>query len=159
MPRRARLAPGLALTQARAMHPTLDAVPEDAAADAQLLEYIADWCLRYTPLVACDAPDGLLMDITGCAHLYGGEAALIADLSARLERASFAFSIAVASSIGAAFAAARYGAAGSHTNGDERKVLSPLPLAALRLRRKRSPRWRASASNASPTSSTCRARH
>ena len=127
------LAPGLALTQARAMHPMLDTVPEDANADAQLLEHIADWCLRYTPLVACDAPDGLLLDITGCAHLYGGEAALIADLSARLERASLAVSIAVASSIGAAYAAARYGAAGRHTNGDERKLLSPLPLACLRL--------------------------
>ena len=46
------LTPGLALTQARAMHPALEAVPEDADADAQLLEGIADWCLRYTPLVA-----------------------------------------------------------------------------------------------------------
>jgi protein ImuB len=127
------LAPGLALTQARAMHPSLDAVPEDTDADAQLLEQIADWCLRYTPLVACDAPDGLLLDITGCAHLYGGEKTLIADLSARLERAELAFSIAVAGSIGAAYAAARYGAAGRHANGDERKLLTSLPLAALRL--------------------------
>lgn len=127
------LTPGLALTQARAMHPSLDAVPEDAEADTQLLEHIAGWCLRYTPLLACDAPDGLLLDITGCAHLYGGEAALIADLSARLERARLAVSIAVAGSIGAAYAAARYGTPGSHANGDERKLLSPLPLAALRL--------------------------
>jgi len=127
------LTPGLALTQARAMHPALEAVPEDANADATLLDQIADWCLRYTPLVACDAPDGLLMDITGCAHLYGGEAALIADVSARLDRAGFAFAIAVAGATGAAHAAARYGAHGSHANGDERKVLSPLPLAALRL--------------------------
>src|SRR6185312_547598 len=113
------LTPGLALTQARAMHPALEAVPEDANAD--------------TTLLACDAPDGLLMDITGCAHLYGGEAALIADVSARLDRAGFAFAIAVAGATGAAHAAARYGAHGSHANGDERKVLSPLPLAALRL--------------------------
>ncbi|HEV2631300.1 MAG TPA: DNA polymerase Y family protein [Pseudolabrys sp.] len=127
------LTPGLALTQARAMHPALDAVPEDADADAQLLEQIADWCLRYTPLVACDAPNGLLLDITGCAHLYGGEKALIADLSARLAQANLAFSIAVAGSIGAAHAAARYGATGHHTNGDERRLLTPLPLAALRL--------------------------
>jgi len=124
---------GLALTQARAMHPALDVVPEDAGADAQLLEHIADWCLRYTPLVACDTPDGLTLDITGCAHLYGGEKALTADLSARLARAGLACSIAVAGSIGAAHAAARYGAAGSHANGEERRLLSPLPLAALRL--------------------------
>src|SRR4029450_2326475 len=81
------LAPGLALAQARAMYPGIDAVPEDAEADAALLESIADWCLRYTPLIACDLPDGLLLDISGCAHLYGGERELVADLSGRLEDA------------------------------------------------------------------------
>jgi hypothetical protein len=67
------LRPGLALAQVRAMHPTLAAEPEDQAADARLLEAIADWCQRYTPLVAADPPDGLLFDIGGCAHLFGGE--------------------------------------------------------------------------------------
>ena len=67
----------------------LEAVPENLQADADLLEHIADWGLRYTPLTACDAPDGLLLDITGCAHLYGGEDALIADLSARIDAARF----------------------------------------------------------------------
>jgi protein ImuB len=127
------LSPGLALAQARAMHPRLDVVPEDAEADATLLETIADWCLRYTPLVACDAPDGLLLDISGCAHLYGGEDALVADLSERLEAAGFAFSIAIAGSIGAAWAAAHFGAPGSHACGTERNLLAPLSLAALRL--------------------------
>jgi len=50
------LTAGLALAQARAMHPTLAAVPEDAAADARLVEAVADWCQRYTPLVAVDSP-------------------------------------------------------------------------------------------------------
>src|SRR5690348_15732380 len=58
------LSVGLALAQARAMHPTLAALPEDPQADATLLEKFADWCLRYTPLVACDSPDGLLLDIS-----------------------------------------------------------------------------------------------
>src|SRR5262249_41914524 len=74
------LSPGLALAQARAMHPGIDTVIENTEADAALLESIADWCLRYTPLVACDVPDGLLLDISGCAHLYGGEHELAADL-------------------------------------------------------------------------------
>ena len=100
---------GLALAQARAMHPALQAIEEDAEADAVLLEKIADWCLRYTPLVAVDAPDGLLLDISGCAHLYGGEEALVADLAARLEQAGFAYTIAIAGSIGAARAAAHFG--------------------------------------------------
>ena len=62
------------------------AVPEDATADAGLLDAIADWCLRYTPLVAIDPPDGILLDIGGCAHLFGGEAALRDDLLARMTR-------------------------------------------------------------------------
>jgi protein ImuB len=124
---------GLALAQARAMHPALEAIPEDCQADAALLEQIADWALRYTPLTACDPPDGLLLDITGCAHLYGGEGALTADLAARLDAAGFAYAIAVAGTIGAASAAARFGRPGSHAKHGERALLSPLPLAALRL--------------------------
>ena len=115
------------------MHPALDVMPEDADADAALLEGIADWCLRYTPLIACDAPDGLLLDITGCAHLYGGEQALVADLTERLMRAGFAYRIAIAGTIGTAWAAAHYGKPAGYANGDERRILSPLPLAALRL--------------------------
>jgi protein ImuB len=124
---------GIALAQARAMHPALDVVPEDVEADATLLENIADWCSRYTPLVACDAPDGLLLDITGCTHLYGGERKLVTDLAGRLERAGFTLSLAITGTIGAAWAAAHYGRPASYANGDERRILCPLPLAALRL--------------------------
>ncbi|HEX5212026.1 MAG TPA: DNA polymerase Y family protein [Pseudolabrys sp.] len=124
---------GLALAQARAMHLAIEAIEEDAGADAQLLEKIADWCLRYTPLVAVDAPDGLKLDISGCAHLYGGEDTLTADLAARLERAGFAFSIAIAGTIGAAWAAAHFSEPGRYACGAERDLLAPLPLAALRL--------------------------
>ena len=106
---RLALSPGLTLAQARVMHPGIDTVAENIEADAALLESIADWCLRYTPLVACDAPDGLLLDISGCAHLYGGEHELIADLSGSLEKAGFAYSLAIAGTIGAAWAAAHYG--------------------------------------------------
>ncbi len=115
------------------MHPSIEALEEDAGADAALLESIADWCLRYTPLAACDAPDGFLLDISGCTHLYGGEDALVTDLSGRLETAGFAYRIAIAGTIGAAWAAAHHGKPGSHPCGDERKLLAPLPLAALRL--------------------------
>src|SRR5262245_54536979 len=78
------LTAGLALTQARAMHPTLAAVPEDAAADARLIEAVADWCQRYTPLVAVDPPDGILLDIVGCAHPSARRERLRDDLLSRL---------------------------------------------------------------------------
>src|SRR5262249_38043223 len=83
------LTAGLPRAQARAMHPTFPAVPEDQAAAARLLDAIADGCQRYTPLVAVDPPDGILLDIGGCAHLFGGEANLRGDLLARMTRFGF----------------------------------------------------------------------
>ena len=127
------LSPGLTLAQARAMHPDIEIVPEDIDADAVLIESIADWCLRYTPLVACNTPDGLLLDISGCAHLYGGEHELVADLGSRLEDAGFAYSLAIAGTIGAAWAVSHHGEPASYACGEERALLTPLPLSALRL--------------------------
>jgi protein ImuB len=127
------LSSGLTLAQARAMHPGIEVIAENAEADAALLESIADWCLRYTPLIACDSPDGLLLDISGCAHLYDGEHKLVADLSGRLESAGFAYSLAIAGTIGAAWAAAHYGEPASYACGEERNILASLPLFALRL--------------------------
>src|SRR5262245_41574283 len=127
------LTAGLALAQARAMHPTLTAVPEDQAADARLLDAIADGCQRYTPLVAVDPPDGVLLDIGGCAHLFGGEANLRGDLLARMTRLGFSARAAIAATIGAASAVARFGDATADASRGERERLAPLPLAALRL--------------------------
>ncbi|HET7190626.1 MAG TPA: DNA polymerase Y family protein, partial [Pseudolabrys sp.] len=127
------LSSGLTLAQARAMYPGIEVIAENVEADAALLESIADWCLRYTPLIACDAPDGLLLDISGCAHLYGGEHKLVADLSDRLESAGLAYSLAIAGTIGTAWAAAHYGEPASYACGEERNILASLPLFALRL--------------------------
>jgi protein ImuB len=127
------LTPGLALAEARARHPDLAVVAEHPTDDRRLLDDLADWCQRYTPLLAVDPPDGLLLDIAGCAHLYGGEDRLLADLLARTEGFGFAARGAVASTIGTAFAVARFGPAGIIAPGGERAALAPLPLAALRL--------------------------
>ena len=64
--------PGFALADARALRPDLVVFPADPAGDAAALARLADWCSRYTPLVALDGADGLWLDITGCAHLFGG---------------------------------------------------------------------------------------
>lgn len=124
---------GLPLAAARAMYPGLRTVEEDAPADAHTLTALADWCGRYTPLVAIDGTDALLLDIGGCAHLFGGEAALRDDLLARLARFGFAARAGIADTIGAAFAAARFAHAACVAPGEERACLGPLPLAALRL--------------------------
>src|SRR5262249_11266851 len=80
------LRPGLALAEARARYPDLAVVAEHPGGDRGLLDGIADWCQRYTPLVAADPPDGILLDIAGCAHLYGGPHQPPAQLPSRLAR-------------------------------------------------------------------------
>jgi protein ImuB len=127
------LTPGLALAQARAMHPDLLVMPEDPAGDQKLLDQLADWCQRYTPLVAIDPPDGILLDISGCAHLFGGEASLVEDLAARVANFGFTLRAAVASTIGAASAAAKFSATTIVPPGGERAFAQNLPLAALRI--------------------------
>ena len=127
------LSTGLALAQARAMHPALIAVPQDEAADAHLLESLAEWCQRHTPLLAINPTNDILLDISGCAHLFGGEQKLRADLLARIRGLGFAARAAIAGTIGAAWAAAHFGDAAVIPSGSERTLLTPLPVAALRL--------------------------
>ncbi len=115
------------------MYPAIEIVEEDPAADRRLLDGLADWCDRYTPLVAIDGDDGLFLDITGCAHLFGGEHALMKDLLARLFHQGFEARAGLASTPGAAWAAARFRSPAVIAPGDERDLLAPLPLAALRL--------------------------
>ncbi len=78
---------GLSLADARARHPTLVAVDANPAEERLLLERVCDWCSRYTPLAALDRPDGLMLDISGVGHLFGGETGLVEDVPARLGRA------------------------------------------------------------------------
>lgn len=124
---------GLALADARAMFPTLAVVEADAQADAALLEQIAAWCLRYTPLVGLAPSHSLTLDVSGCAHLFGGEAALRRDLLQRLKGFGFAARAAIADTVGAAHALARHGRTAIALPGEQRDALRDLPLAGLRL--------------------------
>ncbi len=124
---------GQALADARAMIPALAVADDDPAADAALLGSIADWAERYTPLVSVADDRNLMLDITGCAHLFGGEQALVADLTRRLAAQGFAVRAAVAGTPGAASAAARYSTVAVVPDGGIADLLAPLPLAALRL--------------------------
>ena len=78
---------GLPLANARAICPELTVFDADEVADRKTLDDIADWCDRFTPLVALDPPYGLYLDITGCAHLFGGERALLQIVMRRAEPA------------------------------------------------------------------------
>ena len=129
------LRPGLPLAQALARIPGLAVMPAEPAADAAALARLAVWCLRYAPLTAPDPPDGVWIDATGATHLAGGEAALLADLVARLQQAGFAARAAIADTPGAAHAVARYAATQTTIvpPGTTAVALAPLPIHALRL--------------------------
>jgi len=124
---------GQGLAEARAMFPKIDVVDEDERADAALLEALADWCDRYTPLVALDGKDGLFLDITGCAHLFGGEGVLLKDLLGRLFQMGFDVRGAISSSPGLSWAACRFGKGGIIAEDRTESALAPLPVNALRI--------------------------
>ncbi len=100
---------GMALVDARAILPELRTRPADPPAEAAFLAALARWALRYTPWVATDGADGLTLDVSGCAHLFGGEAAMLEDMRDRLGRAGLTAIPACADTRGAAWALARFG--------------------------------------------------
>ncbi|WP_374530394.1 DUF6504 family protein [Novosphingobium sp.] len=118
--------PGMMLADARALCPALAVAVADPAGDLALLERLALWAQRWGPWSALDPPDGLIVDVTGAAHLFGGEAAMLDDVRCRLVARGFAARTAIAPTAGAAWALAHYG-------GGREIALEHLPVAALRL--------------------------
>lgn len=121
----AGLALGQDLASARATNPDLVVHDHDPGADRRWLERIADACERFTPIFALDPPDGVVLDITGLAHLWGGEVGLIAAVEAHF--APLHLRTATAASPEGAAALTRFGTAPGQTS------LHALPVAALRL--------------------------
>jgi len=122
---------GTRLTDARALDPGLQAVAADVAGDAALLVRLARWASRWSPLVEVDGEDGLRLDVSGVAHLFGHEAGLIRDIETRFAGMGLTCRVAVAGTAGAAWGLARFPSP-SREEGLE-AILAPLPVAALRL--------------------------
>jgi protein ImuB len=136
-PRAAKLGvkPGMAVADARAWLPQLVVEAHDPTADAADLRRLADWATRFSPLVAPDGADGVMLDIAGCAHLWGSEAKMLADLDRHLRKFGLHHRAAIADTIGAAWALARFGM-NDHViapQGNLRPALTQLPPLALRL--------------------------
>lgn len=124
------LGPGLTLADARARVPDLIVQDHDPVADADWLAHLSDKCIRYSPMVAVDRPDGLLLDISGCAHLFGDEESLIERILSWFDQMGMTVRSARAATAQAAHALARF-----HTGvvTDEQGALGRLPVAALEL--------------------------
>lgn len=125
---------GQKATDAAALVPELRIAEAEPQADADALLALADWCERFSPAVAPDPPAGLFLDITGAAHLWGGEAAMMDDLLARLAANGLPAQAAIAPTPGAAWALARFGFGRPIVSeAQTARALAPLPVAALRL--------------------------
>lgn len=124
--------PGTPLADALAATPGLLCRPAEPKADQACLASLAAWCLCVTPLAATSPPDGIALDITGCAHLLGGEAALLGWLTARLGRAGFTVTGAIADTALGAAALARAGRGGVVPEGAQADAVLRLPLSVLR---------------------------
>lgn len=125
------LLPGLSLADARARVPDVRVADADPTADERLLLRLADMAERWSPMVEPASPDGLILDISGVAHLFGGEAELAADALGLLQQRQLAVKHAIASTPLGARGLARFGPAGGV--GDEAQVIRNLPVAALGL--------------------------
>lgn len=126
------------LADARAIDPAIRIEPADATADEKALRALALWCQRYSPLTRADSSDGVTLDITGCAHLFGGESALAEQLMTRLRKYRLTARLAITPTIGASWAAARYAATPVTIVPvkELRATLKPFPVSALRIEEK-----------------------
>ncbi|MBN9041167.1 MAG: DNA polymerase Y family protein [Rhizobiales bacterium] len=122
---------GLPLANARAIVPDVQVFDADEPADSGTLNDIADWCDRFTPLVALDPPHGLFLDISGCAHLFGGEAAMLETICRALTRQGFAVSAAIAGTPVCARALTRHVSGRIVREGEEAAAVQALPVFTL----------------------------
>ncbi len=129
---------GMVVAHARAMIPDVRVIAADLEGDAAALTKLAQWATRYTPWAAPDGADGLILDITGCAHLFGSEKALLRDMVRRLRRFGVNARAGIADTPAAAWAWARFGQKGGQgepiiPEGDTRAATASLPVSALRI--------------------------
>lgn len=129
----AGLTPGLTLADARARTPSLRTVIHRPEADAALLLQVMEDFGRFTPMIAEDAPHGLMLDVTGCAHLFGGETGLVRAAHQRAGRIGLEVRSALASTPQAARALARFGPGGLFEAGQDRQAVRRLAITALEL--------------------------
>ena len=125
----------MSLTNARAVCPDLLTEPQDSLREERLLGALHRWADRYSPRVALEPPDGLAVDISGCAHLFGGERAMAEAMLDDMADLKVTARIGIGNTRRAARGFARHGEQ-TVTASDpqaEPAQIAALPLAALEL--------------------------
>ena len=131
--RDAGVLPGARLADVRAVLPTLSIALDDPAANERLKQHLVEWCDHYSPLAAHDGADGIVLDVTGCAHLFGGEAGLLEEIQAGLREQKFRVRGAIADTPAGAWALARFSKQVMVSKEELSAALDPLPVRALRI--------------------------
>lgn len=125
---------GMVLADARAIHPDLEVLDDKPDLADKLLNRIAEWCIRFTPAVAVDFPGGLLLDATGCSHLWGGDSSYVSEIIKKLNARGYHVRVAMADTIGVAWGIARFGKNSLIiSTGQHIESMMHLPPEALRL--------------------------
>ncbi len=125
---------GMALADARAIIPSLKYLDDKPEPSGKLLQSIAEYCIRFSPLVAVDPPDGLILEVTGCAHLWGSETDYVTFMVNRFKGMGYDVRAAMADTIGAAWAISRFGKNQLVIeSGQQKSAMLQLPPASLRL--------------------------
>jgi len=125
---------GMVVADSRAILPEVQVFNSQQGKDITLLSALAEWCIRYTPIVAIDPPDGLILDVSGCAHLWGGERPYLRDMVTRLSAFGYQVRPGMADTVGCAWAIARFGRLKLIVDaGGQVEALQHLPPVALRL--------------------------
>ncbi|MFZ6009794.1 MAG: Y-family DNA polymerase [Bacteroidota bacterium] len=99
---------GMVLADARAIIPDLEVLDDRPDLPERLLKRLAEWCIRFSPVVAVDLPDGLILDSTGCSHLWGGDSLYIEQIKQKLNDRGYAVRVAMADTVGVAWGVARF---------------------------------------------------
>jgi protein ImuB len=124
----------MVVADCRAILPSLQVFDDKSELEDKLLNALAEWCLRYTPVVAINKPDGLILDVSGCPHLWGGEKPYLKDIVTKLRAFGYDVRAAIADTIGAAYAVCHYGQVSPIVERySQLAALLPLSPAALRL--------------------------
>lgn len=125
---------GMVLADARAIHPEIQVADDIKDLPEKLLKRLGEWCIRFSPVVAMDPPDGLLLDASGCTYLWGGDNAYVGDITRKLNKRGYDVRVAMADTPGVACGVARFGEEPLVVQcGNNIEALMALPPEALRL--------------------------
>lgn len=125
---------GMVLADARAIVPDLEVMDDKPDLAEKLLTRLAEWCIRFTPVAAVDLPEGLILDASGCSHLWSGDSKYVSDIVKKLNARGYDVKAAMADTIGVAWGVARFGNNSPIVEkGNHSEALMGLPPEALRL--------------------------